>query len=106
MGLDRSELRTGCGWKIGLEAVLDHGGMGRGYKVELRGLTGWHEGFASFKAKRQPTMPGLRHSAGKPEPGIYRPMTITVKLPRTIAGRGRGFSVVGSGRGPNSAVTV
>ncbi len=33
----------------------------------------------------------------------YRPTTRTVKLPGTIVGRGRGFSAVGAGRGPNSA---
>lgn len=37
---------------------------------------------------------------------IYLPITITVKLPGTMDGRGRGICAVGSGRGPNSAVTV
>jgi len=39
------------------------------------------------------------------KPDQLRPTTITVKLPGTMAGRGRGFSGVGAGRGPNSAET-
>jgi hypothetical protein len=35
----------------------------------------------------------------------YRPTTITVKLPGMIGGLPRGFSGVGAGRGPKSAVT-
>lgn len=34
----------------------------------------------------------------------YRPTTSTTKLPGTSWGRRRGFSGVGAGRGPNSAV--
>ncbi len=37
-------------------------------------------------------------------PAAYLPTTRMVKLPGTMAGRGRGFSGVGAGRGPNSAV--
>ena len=41
----------------------------------------------------------------RPRADYWRPTTITVKLPGTMVGRGRGFSGVAAGRGPNSAVT-
>ena len=37
--------------------------------------------------------------------GAYLPTTMIEKLPGTMAGRGRGFSGVTGGRGPNSAET-
>jgi hypothetical protein len=46
MGLNGGELGIGTGWKFGLETVLDHGGVSGGYKIEVYGLGGMHEGSA------------------------------------------------------------
>lgn len=38
-------------------------------------------------------------------PNDYLPTTMTTKVPGRTGGRGRGFSGVAAGRGPNSAAT-
>jgi hypothetical protein len=43
MGLDCTQFLVGSGGKIGLETVLDHGGMGRDYKIEMKRMAGRHE---------------------------------------------------------------
>ncbi len=47
--LDCGQLGLGSGGKIGLKAVLDHGGMGGGDKIEVEGVggIGMHEDFCS-----------------------------------------------------------
>ena len=45
--LDRGQFGLGSGRKIGLKAVLDHGGVGGGHKIEVIGMTGMHEGSCS-----------------------------------------------------------
>ena len=40
MGLNRGQFGVGSGGKIRLKAVLDHGGMGRGDKIEVDGMAG------------------------------------------------------------------
>jgi hypothetical protein len=56
VGLNCGQFRAGCDGKIGLKTVLDHGGVGRGDKIEVDGLAGMHE-TSSLKVKGQPTTP-------------------------------------------------
>jgi hypothetical protein len=47
MGLNRGQFCHGCNGKIGLKTVLDHGGVGRGGKIEANGLAGMHKEYGS-----------------------------------------------------------
>ncbi len=51
VGLNGGEFGIGSGGKIRLESVLDHGGMGRGDKIEVHRLAGMHEESGSFNVK-------------------------------------------------------
>jgi hypothetical protein len=54
MSLNRAQFLNGSGGIIRLKAVLDHGGMGRGDKIEVDRLIGMH-GNSSFKPKIKAT---------------------------------------------------
>jgi hypothetical protein len=59
-----------------------------------------------FTSSRETRNEKLETSAGPAHFSLSLASTSNLKLSGTIGGRGRGWSAVGAGAGPNSAVTV
>jgi hypothetical protein len=59
MGLNGGDFGVGSGGKIRLETMLDHGGVGRGDKIEGHRLAEMHEEICSLKAKSKANTLGL-----------------------------------------------
>jgi hypothetical protein len=58
MGLNCGQFGIGAGGKLRLKTVLDHGGVGRGNKIEVQRLGGLHEDTAPFEANSKATTAG------------------------------------------------